>query len=251
MPKLTVLFARRIRLHAGLGAALLAVGLTAPSAGMPPQERLELEDRILAVVDEDPILDSDLERLVALGLVAPAPDESPEAFRRRVLDALIEQRLRFHAIERFGFEEVPVAAIDEEIAQIRGRFEDEAAFRDELKRLGLSEKGLRQLLSRQLMVLTYIEERLGPRIFIRDQDIQAYYRQVLVPELGGDAAVPPIDEVRESIRRVLRERRLNEEIAKWSDELRDKADIRIYAEPPRSLPPPVGRPAARQPGGGG
>ena len=63
---------------------------------------------MLAVVDEDPVLASDVERAIRLGLEQPRPGETDERFRRRVLDALIDQRLQFHEIDRFNFEQVPV-----------------------------------------------------------------------------------------------------------------------------------------------
>src|SRR5690242_11916758 len=77
----------------------------APPAASAPAT---LRDRVLAVVDEDPILASDVERAVKLGLEQPRPGEADERFRRRVLDALIDQRLQFHEIDRFNFEQVPV-----------------------------------------------------------------------------------------------------------------------------------------------
>lgn len=226
-----------VTLLAVLGLLLIWISSPVSVEAQEPLGENQLEDRVLAVVDEDPVLESDLERLTALGLVAPEPGEGQDAFRRRLLDALIEQRLRFHAIERFGFEEIPVQAVEGQVAEIKARFEDDAAFRDELARLGLDQQALRQLLTRQLMVLTYTEERLGPRIFVRDEDISAYYRNVLVPGLGPGTDVPPLETVREDIRRVLREQRLNEEIRTWTDELREEADIRIYADAPRDLPP--------------
>lgn len=235
----------RILLVAALSAAaspvLPVLPLEAQAVTDPGDTDTVLEDRILAVVDDDPILDSDVERLVALGLVSRGSEEPEEDFQRRLLEALIEQRLRFHAIERFGFEQIPVEAVEEELAAIRSRYPDAAAFQNELERLGLNERGLRQLLSRQLMVLTYIEERLGPRIFIRSEEIESYYRNTLGPRLEeSGATAPPLEEVRDSIRPVLREQRLNQEIRKWSDELRDKADIRIFPEPPAELPPVIG-----------
>lgn len=208
----------------------------------------ELKDRIFAVVDEDPILASDIDRVIALGLAEPRVDEQGEpledktTFRRRALDAVIEQRLRFHAVEEVGFERVPTATVDAEVEKLQARFEDEDAFRRQIASVGLDEQSLRQLLTRQLMVLTFIEERLGPRIFIRLEEIQGYYQDVLVPQLegSGDAPVPPMEAVREQIRDVLREQRLNEEILSWTEELRSQADVQLFLDaPPGDLPPVV------------
>ena len=200
----------------------------------------ELKDRVMAVVDEDPILASELDRVIALGLVQPREGEGEVQFRRRVLTGLIEERLRFHEIDRFGFEQVPVDLIEKNVAEIRARFPDEEAYRKVLRDLGLSQQALRQLVARQLMVLTHVEEQLGPRVFVSLDDITTYHRNVLTPEMQKQKQpVPPLDEVRDQIRAVLKEQRLNEELAKWTEELRRAADIQVYFDKPAAQLPPV------------
>ncbi|HYU35450.1 MAG TPA: SurA N-terminal domain-containing protein [Thermoanaerobaculia bacterium] len=207
-----------------------------PSAAQEPQ----LRDRVLAVVDEDPILQSDLDRVVALGLAQSKPGEDPTVFRRRVLDQLIEERLRFHEMDRFGFEQVPVEDVDAHVAEIRARFKDDAALQKALKEQGMTLKDLRQLVARQLMVLAYVDEQLGPRVFVSLDDINNYYRTVLTPQMQKQGQqVPPVEDVRDQIRAVLREQRLNEAIGKWTEELRRKADVQVYFDQPAGKLPPV------------
>src|SRR5690349_14401933 len=81
-----------------------------------------LIDRVVAVIDEDPILASDLDRVVALRLYERRDGESEAAFQRRVLDLMIEDRLRFHELDRFGFDQVPVDEIERQVERIRRRF---------------------------------------------------------------------------------------------------------------------------------
>ena len=78
--------------------ALLAC-VFAPSEPVRAQQEPAVIDRILAVVDEDPILLSEVEQAIGLGLVERQAEESEEEYRRRVLARLIEQRLRFHEID--------------------------------------------------------------------------------------------------------------------------------------------------------
>jgi parvulin-like peptidyl-prolyl isomerase len=217
--------------------ALAAFAVSLASA-QPPS--LQLADRIVAVVDEDPILASDLEQAIGLGLESRRAGEDDTAFRRRVLDALIEQRLRFHEVDRFGFTEVPVEEIEARFEDIRSQFPSVEAFRARLRAIGSSEEALRQLVARQLMVLTYVEERVGARVFVALDDIRAYYESVLVPEMRrSGAAVPPIEEVREQIRAVLREQRLDEEIERWTAGLRAEADVVDHFERERGALPPL------------
>ena len=221
-------------------ALLLVLVASAPAVPAPEPQRT-LVDRVVAVVDEDPILLSDLEQAVGLGLVSAGAGESRDALRRRALDGLVEQMLWQHEIARFGFEEAPLAEVDRQLEATRARFADDAAWRAELARLGLDEQRVRSLLAHQLSVLRFVEERLGPRVFVGVDEIRAHYDQVLVPELRATGTtVPPIEEVREAIRALLKEERLNREIERWTAELRLEADVVDYLEPDdRPLPPPV------------
>lgn len=231
-----------------LAAAILALALAPVLAQdgppAPPNEVAEVDeadaaagpdplDRILAIVDEDPILDSDLDRVLALGLSQGDPGAGGEAQRRQVLDRLIEERLRFHEIDRFGFSEISLDEVDRGYEAIRSRFSSSDEFEARLAAVELDPEGLRQLVARQIMVLTYVEERLGSRVFVSLDEIRAYYNDVLEPEMKARGeAVPPLAEVREQIRSVLKQQRLNEEIERWTDELRLEADIEDFFDSP-------------------
>jgi hypothetical protein len=208
-----------------------------------PSGKTALQDRVLAVVDEDPVLASDVERAIRLGLEQPQPGEADARFRQRVLDDLIDERLRFHEVDRFNFEQVPVDEIQKRVAEIRSHFPDEASFQKALKEVGLDLKGLRQLVTRQLLVVTYVDERLGSRVFVEPEDINRYYRDVLTPEMRKRSQQPPpLDDVREDIRETLKQQKMTQEMANWTRELRNKADVLVYAgdqKPNQPLPPVV------------
>jgi hypothetical protein len=215
--------------------------LASLAAGQQADEpEAELVDRILAVVDEDPILNSDLDQAIGIGLIVPEEGESENDYRRRVLDLLIDQKVRFHEIDLFGFSEIPVAEVERQFEELRDQFASDESFQARLEEVGLDEQGLRQILARQLMVLIYVEERLGARVFVGLEEIQRYYNEVLVPALEENGQpIPPQQEVREEIRAVLREMRLNEEIERWTEELRQEADIVDFFDDPREELPPL------------
>ena len=74
-------------------------------------------------------------------------------------------------------------------------------------------------------------------------DIQAYHEKTLAPEAARHGqAPPPLDEVTEQIRELLRQQRLNEEIGNWTEELRREADVaNLLDREDRPLPPVVHR----------
>lgn len=227
-----------------LPALLLLLAALPPRADAQPSNAragLELQDRILAVVDEDPILASDVDRAITLGLVERREGESERELRRRVLDSLIEQSVRLHEVSRFGIEQVPVEAIEEQVEAIRARFSSDQQFLARLDEVGLDLEALRQLVARQLAVVVYFEEFLGPRIFVDLEEIRAYYEDVFVPAMRAEGVPPPpIAEVREEIREILKQRKLNEAIARRTEELRREADILdFFDEEHEELPPVV------------
>jgi len=198
-------------------------------------------DRILAVVDDDPILASEVDQVLFFGIIRPETEEDNRAVKRRALDFLIEERLRFHEVDRFGFAEVPVEVVDEEFDKLEQRLGGTEELAAAIEEMGLDEQGVRQVLARQVMVWVYVEERLGARIFVGLEDIRQYYDETLVPELEerGDP-VPAVEEVREAIRALLREQRMNEELEHWTTELQQQADIEDYFDSNfDSLPPLV------------
>ena len=74
------------------------------------------------------------------------------------------------------------------------------------------------------------------------EDIRRHYDEELKPELERRGeVVPPIETVREAIRAVIREQRLNEEIDRWTAGLRAKADVEEYLDSGRRELPPVVR----------
>jgi hypothetical protein len=226
---------------AALAASVLLAAAPAPAQDpAPAAESPILVDRIVAIVGEDPILLSEAEEVIGLGLAGRRLGEGDAELRERVIDGLIEQRLRFHEVDRSGFHRVPVTEIEARVADIAAAFPDREAFLRRLAELGMNEQEVRQLVARQIAVLTYVTERLGARVFVGFEDIRAYYQESVVPDLERRGEpVPPLDEVREAIRAVLHEQRLNQELERWTEELRAEADVLVFPAPPDPLPPVV------------
>jgi len=210
-----------------------------PASGTTAAEPMILVDRIVAAIDEDPIFLSDVERIIGLGLAEPAAGETGDQLRRRVLDGLVDQRLRFHEVERYDFGPLPLEQVESRLEEIRARFPDRQAFAARLAELSLTEAGLRYLLTRQLRVLIYVEERLKPRVFVDPEDVRDYYDRVLRPRAALEGVeLPPLQDKRQEIRQILRDLRLNEQIEIWTEELRLEAEIVDHLDrPPRALPP--------------
>jgi len=186
-------------------------------------------DRIAAVVDRQVLTVSEITQLVELSFF-PRLAQSDEDHRREVLDALIAQALRYRDVERFGAQDIPADSIESRLLEIQRRFASEADFQAALTRTELTLDEVRALIKRQLQVEAYIQERFAPLVFVSNEEVDGYYRGVWARQRRERGlAVPPLADVREEVRNAVRGSRLHEEIDRWTAQLRERANVDIYA----------------------
>ena len=186
-------------------------------------------DRVAAVIDRQVLTVSEISQLVEVRFfprLAPSEDEH----RREVLDALIAQALRFRDVERFGAQDIPADTIEARLLEIQRRFASEAEFQAAVARAELTMDELRALVKRQMQVEAYIQERFAPLVFVSEEDIETYYRGPWTQQRRERGLpVPPLSQVREEVRTAVRGARLQEEIDKWTVQLRARANVDVYA----------------------
>lgn len=186
-------------------------------------------DRVAAVIDRQVLTVSEISQLVTLRFF-PRLGTTEEEHRREVLEALIAQALRFRDAERFGPQEIPADLIEARLAEIRGRFASPAEFDAALTRAELTLDEVRALAKRQLQVEAYIQERFAPLVFVSADEIETYYRGPWREQrVARGLAVPPLAQVREEVRVAVRASRLQEEIDRWTAQLRGRANVDVYA----------------------
>jgi len=186
-------------------------------------------DRIAATVDRQVLTVSEITQMVDIRFFARTTQDE-EDHRRNVLDALIAQALRYRDVERFSPQEIPADAIEARLLEIQRRFSSEEEFAAAVAQTELSLDEVRALVKRQLQVEAYIQERFAPLVFISNEDIEAYYRGPWTEQRRERGlSVPPLSAVRDEIRIAVRGSRLEEEIGKWTAQLRARADVDVYA----------------------
>ena len=165
-------------------AMAAALGLWSLAAA---QDTPVLVDRVLAIVDEEAILQSDLDREVELfrmnqeyaGL--PVSEETPE-MRREMLDRLIEAKLVIAAAKAADMsvdEEAVQKSVDQRIEQFIERFGSRETFERELLRSGTNEADFRKRMASQLRDDQYLRLVVGkfirPGIEVTENDVRDYY----------------------------------------------------------------------------
>lgn len=187
-------------------------------------------DRVAAVVDQQVITVSEITQMAELRFFPRRSGQSDADYRRGILDALIAQALRFRDVERFGAPDVSKDSIEARLLEMQKRFASPAEFSAALARAELTADEIRTLIKRQLQVEAYIEERFAPLIFVSSEEIETYYRTTWSQERRRRGLpVPPLSEVSDEIRNLLRGDRLQTEVANWTTQLRARVNVDIYA----------------------
>jgi hypothetical protein len=187
-------------------------------------------DRIAATVNDVAIPESEVRRAMALSALRPAPDESAESFRTRVLDALIDERLQYDDALRFGPAVPDAADVEAALQKLRDRIAKEGKNpTTEFAAAGLTPEEVRGTVERQLIIERYLQERFRPIAFADEDRAREEYEKHYVPERrAAGLPVPPFETVSEEMRARSQQRVFAEEVEKWMKELREKARISIY-----------------------
>jgi hypothetical protein len=120
----------------------------------------------------------------------------------------------------------------ERLAALRKEFARPEDFQRALKDLGMTEAEVLARIAQQELLLRLIDQRLRPAASPSDDEVAAYYRSTFVPEFqekNGDAAAPPLSEVEDQIREVLIQKRINELLDQWIEELKPTTSVRFHS----------------------
>ena len=190
-------------------------------------------DRIAATVNDVAIAESEVRRAAAVSALKPEPGETAEAFRARVLDALIDERLEYEDALRFGPAAPDAADVADALKKLRERIAREGRNPDaEFTAAGLTPSEVRAMVVRQLVVERYLQDRFRPIAFADEERARQEYEKVYVPERkAAGLPVPEFEKVSDEMRERSEQRVYAEEVEKWMKELREKARIAIYRIP--------------------
>ena len=189
---------------------VLALLLAPPAAlGAEDPRGPEIADRILAVVDDRPLLLSAVRAL-----------EKVRGLERGVaLEAAIDERLMFQQATRLPQ------------AQVRAEEEQRAFASLRQRQPGIEErvpeKELHRLLRRQLVILKYVEFRFRPQVRISEDVLRAAWNA----GYRGQPEGPAFEEAAVELRDRLEREELDRRIEDWVQSLRERAEVRYVAGP--------------------
>jgi len=140
-------------------------------------------DRVVAVVNDEIILDSELEEFTAPMMRNPVDLDTPEGaavfeqLKKKYLDKLIDQRLIGQQAAELKLSVSP-DEVDRSIEEIkRSNKIDDAEFLEALKAQGLTLSGYRKTLKKQILDMKVISTAVRSRIQITEEEVRTAYAQ--------------------------------------------------------------------------
>jgi parvulin-like peptidyl-prolyl isomerase len=212
-------------------SVLAATALPGAAGGVPQQQPGRVVDRIVARVEGDVILLSQVRELAAFQRLVDGRAESDD----RLLSELVEQWVIQAEANTSHFPQPSGPEVDREMARLAGQFKTPEAYAAKLRELGLSATAVRRMLTQQIYLTRYLDYKFRPSVQIEPSQIHTYYQKELVPELTKKhQPVPPETTVEAQIRELLIQREITNRTAKWLDDT--KARLRIEITPQAASP---------------
>jgi hypothetical protein len=206
------------RKHRGLFAVLLL--LSASVVCFAQQQKVV--DRVVARVEEDIILQSDVEQLARYQILVDGKSES----ETQILDRLIDQWIVRKEAEASHFPGPVKADVDRGLQRLERSFAKKEDFDAQRKKAGISEGELLQIVTAQAYLSNYLDSRFRPTVQVDEKAIQDFYDTAVIPRAKARGQEPPsFDAARDLIQEVLTQRGINEQADKWLKESRTRLSI--------------------------
>ena len=205
----------------------------ATASMMPSVPGTEL-DRVVAIVNDDLVLDSDVNEELRLQAFDPYHTSSEKLSNDRALERLINRALILQQLKLQPEDEPTDTEVNKQIDQLRRDIpacnqyhcQSKEGWDRFLADNGFTEASFFARWKERMSVLSFIEDRFQMGINITPQQIQTYYDKTLLPEFARQhAPAPKLNTITNQIREVLLQQQINNLLQDWLKSLRAQGSV--------------------------
>ena len=192
-------------------------------------------DRVVAVVNGDVILESDLDEERRFEEVQPFRSVQ-DSTRAKIIERLVDRELILQQAELEPEDQISDQDLDQQIAQVRTEItackqyhcETDDGWAKFLSDHGFTVGEFRSRWRQRMQLLKFIEVRFRNGISISDDEIKTYYEKTMLPEYARRKATPPpLDTIRRRIEEVLLQQQVGALLNDWLKSLRAEGSVQI------------------------
>ncbi len=203
---------------------------SAPAAGV-------VIDQVVAVVNGDLVLESDVDEERRLAAFQPFTDKTVAFSREKAIDRLVDRTL---ILEQAKLQpEAPItdaevnaqfAALRKDIPACKKEFDcaTDAGWQKFVAAQGFTMPELTEVWRERMEVLRFVEQRFKMGVRITPAEIQAYYDKTLLPEYAKQKATPPkLPTISDRIQEILLQQQVGALLADWLKSLKAQGSVRM------------------------
>jgi peptidyl-prolyl cis-trans isomerase SurA len=192
-------------------------------------------DRLVAVVNGDVILESDVDEERRFEEVQPYR-AAADSTRARIIERLVDRALILQQAALQPEDAVSDSDVDAQIATLRKDIpackqyhcETDEGWKKFLGDHGFTEEEFRARWRKRMELLKFIEVRFRNGISIKDDEIKTYYEKTLLPEYAKrNVTPPPLETIKRRIEEVLMQQQVSALLQDWLKSLRAQGSVRI------------------------
>jgi parvulin-like peptidyl-prolyl isomerase len=187
----------------------------------------EIIDRIVARIENDIILLSDVQALSRYQQLVDGKSESDA----QIVDRLIDQWIVRNEAETAQFPHPSGEDIAGGMERVEKSFTSRAEYEARKKQTGLIDTDVRNMVATQLYLSNYLDSRFRPSAQIDPKDVEDFYQKAVVPRAQARGQAPPsLDAARDYIREALVQRSINEQADRWLNESRARVKVNKFVD---------------------
>jgi hypothetical protein len=184
-------------------------------------------DRIVARVENDIILLSDVSELKEYQELVNGKSESESA----IVDRLIDQWIVRSEAELSRFPQPKEEEIDREVARVVKSFNSAEEYEARKKQSGLNDAEVRKIVTAQSYLDAYLDSRFRPSVQIDEKAVEDFYQSAVIPRAKARGQEPPtLEASRDTIQDVLVQSDIDEQAARWLKESRDRLPVQKFLD---------------------
>ncbi len=213
----------------------VAVPTAVPS--MMPKEPGEQVDRVVAIVNGQIVLDSDVQEEHRFEAIQPYPGNAgTQPTRDREIERLVNRTLILQQARVQSQDSITDADVDKEIANLRKTLPGckpdlcttDAGWAKYLASKNFSVAEFRTRWGQRMQVLFFIQERFGAGSSVSEGQVREFYQNTMLPQYKKAGTPPaPFATVAPRIREVLQQQQVSSLLRDWLQSLRAQGSITV------------------------
>ena len=187
----------------------------------------EVIDRIVARVETDIILLSDVRQLNRYQVFMDGKAQSDAD----ILNRLIDQWIVRSEANVARFPQPSDDDVNRSIDRLKRSFSSPEEFQLRQKQSGISDDEIRRFVRAQLYLSNYLDSRFRSAIQIDEKAVEDFYKTRVVPRAESRGQTPPtLENARDFIQEALVQRAINEQADRWLKESRARVRVEIMLD---------------------